>query len=160
MSRRTLHDPLQPLPQATWLVVRNKHRQPLESCEIAPGADLRAVLMTARSERMAAGVESENDTGCRSTEGRCSGHSIIESKLMQQTREIRREDAFAATGDDGKQYTVTEFREYLTTTRLDGTRDSTAGMQIFKSNGQHVNRIDPENYLIVGTGVKLRKNPH
>jgi hypothetical protein len=79
---------------------------------------------------------------------------------MQQTREIRREDAFAATGDDGKQYTVTEFREYLTTTMLDGTRDSTAGMQIFKSNGQHVNRIDPENYLIVGTGVKLRKNPH
>jgi hypothetical protein len=55
MPRRTRYDPLQRLQQPTWLVVRNKHRQPLEWRQLAPGADLRAMLLAARTERIAAG---------------------------------------------------------------------------------------------------------
>jgi hypothetical protein len=55
MRRRTLYDPLQPLPQPTWLVVRNMCRQSLEWREIAPGVDLRSYLEAARTERTAAG---------------------------------------------------------------------------------------------------------
>jgi hypothetical protein len=55
MVRRNRPEPLQPLRQPTWLVVRNKHRAPLESREIAAGVDLRAILEAARSERIAAG---------------------------------------------------------------------------------------------------------
>lgn len=55
MVRRNRPDPLQPLPVSTWLVVRDKHRSALESREIARGADLRAILQAARSERIAAG---------------------------------------------------------------------------------------------------------
>jgi hypothetical protein len=55
MSRRTRYDPLQPLPCPTWLVTRDKHRCPLESREITAGADLRAVLHSARADRIAAG---------------------------------------------------------------------------------------------------------
>jgi hypothetical protein len=55
MGRRNRPDPLEPLQVPTWLVARNKHRQPLESREIAAGADLRAVLQAALAERTAAG---------------------------------------------------------------------------------------------------------
>jgi hypothetical protein len=54
MPRRTLYDPLQAISRTTWLVVRNKHRQPLESKEIAPGVDLRPILQAALAERTAA----------------------------------------------------------------------------------------------------------
>jgi hypothetical protein len=55
MPRRTRYDPLQPLPQPTWLVVRNQHRQPLEWRQLAAGANLRAMLEAARAERAADG---------------------------------------------------------------------------------------------------------
>jgi len=55
MVRRNRPDPLQPLPQPTWLVVRNSHRQALEAREIVPGVDLRALLEATRSQRAAAG---------------------------------------------------------------------------------------------------------
>jgi hypothetical protein len=55
MVRRNRPDPLQPLQVPTWLVVRNKHGQALESREIAAGGDLRAVLQLALAERTAAG---------------------------------------------------------------------------------------------------------
>lgn len=55
MVRGNRPDPLQALQQPTWLVVRNKHRQPLESREIAPGADLRRILQATRAERISVG---------------------------------------------------------------------------------------------------------
>ena len=55
VRRRRPADPLLPLQQPTWLVVRNKHRQPLEWREVEPGVDLRALLEAARAERMVAG---------------------------------------------------------------------------------------------------------
>jgi hypothetical protein len=55
MRRRSFPDPLQPLTVPTWLVTRNAHRQALDSRELAAGADLRAILVQARDERLAAG---------------------------------------------------------------------------------------------------------
>jgi hypothetical protein len=51
----SLVDPLLPLPQPTWLVVRNVHRQALEWRRLAPGLDLRAILNYEREQRTAAG---------------------------------------------------------------------------------------------------------
>ncbi|HTV79354.1 MAG TPA: hypothetical protein VMF03_13930 [Steroidobacteraceae bacterium] len=48
-------DPLLPVPQATWLVVHDMLRRPLEWRQLAPGADLRAILTHEREERLAAG---------------------------------------------------------------------------------------------------------
>jgi len=48
-------DALQPLQQPTWLVVRNMHCRPLQSRELAPGTDLRAILQADTAERFASG---------------------------------------------------------------------------------------------------------
>ncbi len=75
-------------------------------------------------------------------------------------RKVRKEGEFETVGDDGRGYLVIEFREYLVTTMLDGTQQTIAGLQIFKlRNRQHVNRVDADNFLVVATGVKLRKHP-
>jgi hypothetical protein len=58
-----LHDPLQ---VPTWLVVRNKHRQPLEWRRLAAGADLRAILGCETDQRITAGC-ARNDIGPRCT---------------------------------------------------------------------------------------------
>ena len=55
MPRRTLYDPLQAVLWPTYLVIRNKHRQPLESRQVLPGVDLRAFLKAVRTERTTAG---------------------------------------------------------------------------------------------------------
>jgi hypothetical protein len=55
MPRRNRYDPLQPIPEPTWLVIRNKYRQPLEWRQLAAGAELRSILQAARCERIAAG---------------------------------------------------------------------------------------------------------
>ena len=60
MARRTAYDALQPVPRRTWLVTRNQNRRPLASAEIAAGADLRAILEGARSERIAGGWSCTN----------------------------------------------------------------------------------------------------
>jgi hypothetical protein len=48
-------DPLRPLPVATWLVVRDMSRRPLEWRRLAAGLELRAILGSVRDERMSAG---------------------------------------------------------------------------------------------------------
>jgi hypothetical protein len=60
MVRRNRQDPLLPLPQPTWLVVRNGCRQPLEWQRIAAGVDLRATLEKSRSQYSAGGWECED----------------------------------------------------------------------------------------------------
>ena len=51
VRRRLPVDPLLPLPQPTWLVVRNSYRQPLEWRELAAEIDLRAMLNYERDLR-------------------------------------------------------------------------------------------------------------
>lgn len=58
-TRRHRPDPLAPIDQPTWLVVRDGLNTALAATELAPGADLRAVLEAARSERIAAGWKAE-----------------------------------------------------------------------------------------------------
>jgi hypothetical protein len=60
VRRRRPTDPLLPLPQPTWLVVRNVHRQALESRQLRPSADLRAILGSERDQRAAAGWACED----------------------------------------------------------------------------------------------------
>jgi hypothetical protein len=55
MGRRNRPDPLEPLQVPTWLVVRNRHRAPLEWRRLAARADLRAILEASKAERIAAG---------------------------------------------------------------------------------------------------------
>jgi hypothetical protein len=55
MRRRQLYDPLRPVAQTCWLVVRDKHRRAVEVREVPPATDLRATLNGVRDERIAAG---------------------------------------------------------------------------------------------------------
>lgn len=55
MARRNRPDPLQPLQVPAWLVTRNQNRAPLESSQLAPGANLRAILQAARAARISSG---------------------------------------------------------------------------------------------------------
>jgi len=57
--KRQSPDPLAPTADPAWLVVRDALGDILASCELAPNADLRAVLMGARSERIADGWDAE-----------------------------------------------------------------------------------------------------
>ena len=57
MPRRTLYDPLAPIPAVTWLVVQDSYRHTLEVRELPPRADLRAILMAARQARVNDGWE-------------------------------------------------------------------------------------------------------
>ena len=53
--KRSRYDPLRPLNEPTWLVVRSQTGFVLDSHKLAPGADLRAILMAARDTRIARG---------------------------------------------------------------------------------------------------------
>ena len=55
MRKRGRHDPLKPITSDSWLVVRNQLSEVIESQHIEPLADLRAILIGARAERIAAG---------------------------------------------------------------------------------------------------------
>jgi hypothetical protein len=59
MRRRSAHDPLKPTDVVTWLVVRNVHRDVLDSTRLCPGADLAAALSAERNARIAAGWTAE-----------------------------------------------------------------------------------------------------
>jgi hypothetical protein len=52
--RRASPDPLEPISETMWLVVRNALSQVLECSELAPRTDLRALLTAARDARLAA----------------------------------------------------------------------------------------------------------
>lgn len=54
-TRRSAPDPLEPIDAPTWLVVRDMCSQLLESTELPPRADQRAVLVAARGARIARG---------------------------------------------------------------------------------------------------------
>ena len=58
-TRRHRPDPLAPSAGPTWLVVRDHMNAPIEVTALAPGADQRAALEAARTERIAAGWQAE-----------------------------------------------------------------------------------------------------
>src|ERR1700733_15345598 len=53
--RRSVPDPLAPIPYPTWLVVGDMLRNPLEVTKIEPHADIRAILNSAREAKTAEG---------------------------------------------------------------------------------------------------------
>ena len=57
--KRASPDPLAPVNAVTWLVVRDALSQVLEFTELAPLADLRAVLSAARDARITDGWAAE-----------------------------------------------------------------------------------------------------
>lgn len=59
MRKRGRHDPLKPITAEAWIVVRNRLSEVVESRHIEPCADLRAILVAARDERIAAGWVAE-----------------------------------------------------------------------------------------------------
>jgi hypothetical protein len=59
VRRRSIPDPLKPLDAPTWLVTRNAWSAVLEASPLAPHTDLRAILNTARQQRIADGWDCE-----------------------------------------------------------------------------------------------------
>jgi hypothetical protein len=53
--RRSVPDPLAPIPYPTWLVVGDMLRNPLEVTKLEPHADARAILNAARAAKTAEG---------------------------------------------------------------------------------------------------------
>ena len=64
MRRRSRPEPLKPRREATWLVVRDRLSQVVESTPLEPLVDLRAVLTAAREARIAEGWECEDIGPC------------------------------------------------------------------------------------------------
>jgi hypothetical protein len=64
MRRRNRPEPLKSRSQPTWLVVRDRLSQVVESTPLEPLADLRAVLTAAREARIADGWECEDIGPC------------------------------------------------------------------------------------------------
>jgi len=64
MRRRSRPEPLKPRREATWLVVRDRLSQVVESTPLEPLVDLRAVLTAAREARIAEGWECEEIGSC------------------------------------------------------------------------------------------------
>lgn len=60
-SRRSSYDPLATRDQPRWLVTLTMFREPLNTREIPPGADLRAVMHEARTAMLADGWQPESD---------------------------------------------------------------------------------------------------
>jgi hypothetical protein len=72
--------------------------------------------------------------------------------------EARHVGEFSATGADGRQYTVHEFRTYTHVAALSGATETLEGMPSFKlADGGHVNKVSNSELQIVATGVKLTR---
>jgi hypothetical protein len=62
--RRTNYDPLTPIPAPTWLVARDRFGTVLDLRDLAPGADLRAILTAERERRLADGWAADEIGRC------------------------------------------------------------------------------------------------
>jgi hypothetical protein len=63
----------------------------------------------------------------------------------------------AMRGDDGNDYTVHEYQEYLDASTLDG-EDRVPGLKrLVLPDGGRVNHIDDDTYKIVRSGVIVRR---
>jgi hypothetical protein len=58
-SRRGRTDPLSPVQELRWLVIRDAHSRALEYRELWPGTDLRAAIEAERARRTAEGWQVE-----------------------------------------------------------------------------------------------------
>ncbi len=58
--QRSAPDPLAPRNARTWLVIRDRVSRVRESTELAPSADLRAVLSKAREDQLATGWQADD----------------------------------------------------------------------------------------------------
>lgn len=58
--RRSIADPLLPICEPRWLVIRDRYSRPLEYRKLGPGADLRVAIETERARRAADGWRVED----------------------------------------------------------------------------------------------------
>src|SRR4051794_21168433 len=58
--RRGTTDPLQPISEPRWLVIRNRYSQAIEYRELWPGTDLRSAIESERVRRAADGWHVED----------------------------------------------------------------------------------------------------
>jgi len=65
---------------------------------------------------------------------------------------------FLAKTDSGKEYTIVEYQEYVTSGSFDNPQSETATLKSFStSTGLLVNRIDSKTFQIVETNEIVRK---
>jgi hypothetical protein len=64
VRRRTNYDPLAPITALTWLAARDKYGKVLESRELAPGADLRAIITAERNRLLTEGWAADEIGRC------------------------------------------------------------------------------------------------
>lgn len=63
---------------------------------------------------------------------------------------------FSAMGDDGRRYTVHEYRDVIDVSSLAGGRATRDDLPSFKlDGGGHTNKLSDTEFRIVSTGVKL-----
>jgi len=71
-------DPLAPIPEPAWLVVRDAHGDVLDASELAPNSNLRAVLTIARGRRIDEGwVAQEIGAHCAFFFARRDGERVL-----------------------------------------------------------------------------------
>jgi len=68
-------------------------------------------------------------------------------------------DRFLAKTDNGKEYIIVQYQEYIDTTHLTSSRrEEIAGhKRLATSTGLDVSYIDPKTFKIVNTGEIIRK---
>lgn len=59
-TRRSASDPLAPIAEPTWIVVRDVFSRPLELTELPPRADQRKILVAAREALIADGWQADD----------------------------------------------------------------------------------------------------
>lgn len=70
----------------------------------------------------------------------------------------RETDRFLVKTDDGKEYTIIQYQEYISTSSFDNPHGEVEGLKsLSTSTGLHVNYIDPKTFKIVETNEIVRK---
>lgn len=89
-TRRSAPDPLAPIDAPTWLVVRDMCGQLLESTELAPRAEQRAILAAAREARIADGWKADEiGPRCSQFFATLAGERVMVGIERDPAREIR-----------------------------------------------------------------------
>ena len=81
--------------------------------------------------------------------------SLLGGYYLKREIEI---DRFPVKTDNGKQYIIVQYQEYIPNGSFDNPQSETAALKsFFTSTGLLVNRIDSETFQIVETNEIVRK---
>lgn len=90
-TRRSAPDPLAPIDDPTWLVVRDMCGQLLERTDLAPRTDQRAILAAAREARIAHGwLADEVGPRCSQFFATRGGERVVVGVERDTSRQVRR----------------------------------------------------------------------